>query len=235
MARAQLSQLAETPISSEQCVRAAAILTYARESVGSLHDAMELCRQQRGRPRGVLTNQEQDILRAILIMAAAGLDAMTKQLIRDCLPDLIKISPQAQTGLRTFTQRRLRGETEGGDLPGRSAFLARVLAAPSHQSQIIEEYIDDLTGGSLQSAEALMRVCSALGLGADRMGIRPPEIQPIFDMRHAIVHELDIDFSNPRRPRTSRGVAAMLDCTNKVLQLAESVLRAADRALQTIP
>jgi hypothetical protein len=39
--------------------------------------------------RGMSTDEEQDLLRAMLVTAAPGLDAMTKQLIRDALPKVV--------------------------------------------------------------------------------------------------------------------------------------------------
>ncbi len=62
------------------------IFQNAHSSSLALFQAFELARKERGRNRGITTNLEQDILRAMLVMAYAGLDAGLKQVIQDVLP-----------------------------------------------------------------------------------------------------------------------------------------------------
>ena len=70
------------------CSKAAVILARTHESADALLKAFELAQQERGTPRGMSTDDEQDLLRAMLVMTAAGLDSMLKQLIRDALHNL---------------------------------------------------------------------------------------------------------------------------------------------------
>jgi hypothetical protein len=72
------------------CKSAGRILETAHDSAGALLKAFDLARTQRGRSAGMSTDQEQDLLRVMLVMAAAGLDGMVKQLIRDTLPSLLE-------------------------------------------------------------------------------------------------------------------------------------------------
>jgi len=58
------------------------------------------------------TDEEQDLLRAMLVMAAAGLDSMTKQLIRDALPQVVHRTGAAREGLEKFLARQLTGDVE---------------------------------------------------------------------------------------------------------------------------
>ena len=134
---------------AEQCAKAAVILERTHDSADALLKAYDLARTQRGKPRGISTDDEQDLLRAMLVMATAGLDSMLKQLIRDTLPDLVRYDDRVREGFEKFIARSLR---EGPESAAGVKFLARVLAAPSYQEQAIEEYIADLAGGSLQSA-----------------------------------------------------------------------------------
>ncbi len=62
--------------------------------------------------RGMTTDEEQDLLRAMLVSAASGLDAMTKQLIREALPIIIQIGKEALAELEKFVTRRLRDGTD---------------------------------------------------------------------------------------------------------------------------
>src|SRR5712691_1458226 len=63
---------------SPLCKSAGRILETAHDSAGALLKAFDLARTQRGRSAGMSTDQEQDLLRAMLVMAAAGLDGMVK-------------------------------------------------------------------------------------------------------------------------------------------------------------
>ena len=76
-------------LKSSKSKTAALIYEYSVESANALWAAYDLARLNRGKPRGITTDQEQDILRAMLIAAASGLDASIKQLIRDCLQALL--------------------------------------------------------------------------------------------------------------------------------------------------
>ena len=67
-------------------------------------------------------------------------------------------------GFEKFIARSIRGDVDNPESTAGVKFLARILAAPSQQQQTAEEYIADLTGGSLQSAAELSRAISALGL-----------------------------------------------------------------------
>jgi hypothetical protein len=50
---------------------------------------------------------QQDLLRAALLFAAAGVDSMVKQLIADALPAVIERSEGARAKLEDYVDRRL--------------------------------------------------------------------------------------------------------------------------------
>lgn len=54
------------------------------------------------------TDEEQDILRAMLIFSSAGLDSMVKQLIRDALPEIIRKSEGAFEMFKTHIERKMK-------------------------------------------------------------------------------------------------------------------------------
>lgn len=68
--------------------------------------------QARRGARGTTTDDQQDLLRSMFVFAMAGLDATTKQLIRDALPVLVLVSARAEKRLEEFATKRL-------DEPGR--------------------------------------------------------------------------------------------------------------------
>lgn len=171
------------------------------------------------------TDQEQDILRAMLVMACAGLDSALKQLIRDCLPLVVKASPDAEAELEKFTERQIRGEDEFGT---NVKYLAHVLAGSSPYSRVIESYIDALTGDSLQSAEQLFKAIAALGISASAIGLDKKTYQPIFVARNQIIHELDIDLDGQQRKRNIRGVDDMIEWADMILGLTRRIIESTD-------
>jgi len=174
------------------------------------------------------TDQEQDLLRAMLVMATAGLDSMSKQLIRDSLPVLISCSDQAQNSFERFIARKLGDDKVSRDRVAANKFLARILSKPSPQIQLVEEYIFDLTKGSLQSSESLFQVAGALGVDPPTAGIDPTVLSPIFSIRNSIVHELDINLDAQRRNRHVRSQTSMISNTNRILLVSAGILHCVD-------
>ncbi|MBI3458180.1 MAG: hypothetical protein HY002_20600 [Candidatus Rokubacteria bacterium] len=216
---------------SERAQNAFEILLRARESADALLKAYDLYRAERGHIGGISTDAEQDMLRAMLVMAAAGLDATAKQLVKDCLPTLAKKKGRVREGLEKFIARSIRPEDEATDSPSGPRFLGRVLAAGSTQDAVIEEYVRELTGGSLQSADQVFRVFSALGLPTDK--IDRSRLQEIFLVRNKIIHELDIALEKKGRKRIHRGLDEMMRDANYLLELSALQIRGVDVALES--
>ena len=208
----------------EESRKAYLILKYSHESAKSFLDAFETVRAQRGAQRGATTDEEQDLLRAMVVMAAASLDSLLKQIIRDSVPTLIHLDESVWEGLEKFLARRLRTEAEEATGAKAHAFLARILAADSQQAQVIEEYVHDLTGTSLQSDKEVMKAISALGLEAGELEIDASILKPIFETRNRIIHEFDINFEAARRNRQSRTMEQMISHTNNLLTVATAIL-----------
>ena len=133
-------------VASPFLAKAALIFQYTHNSASSLVAAFDDAKAKRGNPRGVLTDQEQDILRAALVMCCAGLDAALKRSIRDCLANLLDNNALVRDGFEKFIRKRISGEGDVLELPGRAKFLALVLADRAPRSRLIEEYIKELTG-----------------------------------------------------------------------------------------
>src|SRR5690349_14702081 len=120
-------------------------LTSAYEAVDAVLVTLETVRQLRkqkgGDIRGRLTAPEEDLLRAAVVFTGAGLDSVLKQLIRDTLPDLLRMSDQAHEKFEAFARDRL-GTGEIAD----SAMIARYLTSENPRDRLIEDYIYELTG-----------------------------------------------------------------------------------------
>jgi hypothetical protein len=142
------------------------ILEHTHEAARALLGAFDIVRKGRkGGLKGATTDQGQDILRAMLVLAAAGVDSMTKPLIRDSLRPLLPKQPAARSELRQFVHRKLRIDSAEANPEEFGEFLTNLIVAETVRDQAIGEYIDYLTGSSLQSAEELIQAARALGIG----------------------------------------------------------------------
>lgn len=184
-----------------------------------------------------MTHAEQDLLRAMLVFAGAGLDSLLKQLIRDSLQALARQDSAVQEELETFVGRRLRGDPligQGDAGAGGRQFLAHILVASTPQQRVAEEYIKDLTGESLQSAERLFRATKALGVTPDELKLEAKELKAIFDARNEIIHEMDIRLESKQkkaRKRRSRTIDDMTQKAERLLAVGQKVIDAVERKL----
>jgi hypothetical protein len=218
---------------SPLCKSAGRILEAAHDSAGALLKAFDLARTQRGRSAGMSTDQEQDLLRAMLVMAAAGLDGMVKQLIRDALPSLLERDSKAQTSFEVFVERQFRPDIEGVAPPATPKYLARLLSRPEPHKVLIDDYIRKLTDGSLQSSQSLYLVVGALGLWPPEVDVDERALTPIFSVRNKIIHELDINLKATRRTRNVRGMDKMIEQTDRLLMVGEKILKGVNGKLGT--
>jgi hypothetical protein len=219
------------PASSE-CALAFQVLEYTHDTSSSFLDAFESVRKQRGAV-GTPTDEEQDLLRAMLVMASAGLDAVAKQLIRDCLLPLVGASAQVREAFQGFVEKRLRGRTADSETVAGfdPKFAAAALVAPDTRGHLVEALAAELTSGSLQSLDELKRVATFLGGDPRDVESRKTSLKAAFDARNQIIHEMDIDFSQVNRNRFSRTKKSMVQNTNALLEAAQYLLGAVDRCL----
>ena len=218
-------------VSSPLLAKAALIFQYTHTSASSLLIAFDDAKTKRGGKRGVLTDQEQDILRAALVMTCAGIDAVLKQAIRDCIETLLETDKSVRDGFERFIRKRIGGEGDVLELTSGSKFLATVLAEASPRKRLIEEYIRELTGESLQAAEEIMRTTAALGLDPKTLSLDIPRLKDIFSIRNKIIHELDINLDAPNRKRKVRSQTDLVDNSDLVLKTTKAVVEALDKKL----
>jgi hypothetical protein len=207
------------------------IYEYTHISVSSLIHAFDDAKAKRGNVRGVLTDQEQDILRAALVMGCAGVDAVLKQTIRDTIEVLLEKDKAVRDGFEKFIHKRISGESDVLELAGGAKFLASILAVREPRRKLIEDYIKALTGDSLQSAEEIMRTIAALGLDPGPMQIDIARLKVIFGIRNKVIHELDIDLSAKSRKRRVRGQSDLLESADFILNVTGTIVEAVDARL----
>ena len=107
--------------------------------------------------------------------------------------------------------------------------MSRILADRSPRDRLVEEYIRELTGESLQSAEEVMRTLGALGIEYKALNLDIQRLKEIFHLRNKIIHELDIDLDALKRKRKVRSQSDLLDNADHILTVTRTILRELNR------
>lgn len=172
----------------------------------------------------------------MILFAGAGLDSCAQQIVRDALPVLVTKNEDAGAALVGFTARRIRKQSE--DVVTVDAkFLAEVLIGgrpgATAEETVIDMLIEELTGSSMQSVEELRRVAQHLGVANDGPLVASiNSLRSAFQIRNRIAHDMDIQFTSGRgRNRRPRRRDDMVQEANKMLEAAERLVAAVDRAL----
>lgn len=202
------------------------ILCNAHEAASSFLGTFLDARASRA-VRGTLTDKEQDLLRAMLIFSASGLDSMVKQMIYDTLQEVINADQGATVMFKSYIERRIK---RGDELDYK--FLAGVIAESDPRTLMISDLIESLRSSSLQSKEQLLKVASFFNIPSRQLSTNLTLLDDIFGARNQIAHEMDIDFTQPNRRRRPRSKTKMVAFTNEVFKLADSFLRQVDNKLE---
>ena len=212
----------------DSLTRAFLILKYSHDSAEAMLEALDAVRSKRQAKKGRLTDEEQDLLRSMVVMAASGLDSVVKWLIRSALPPLCQSDSDVEGGYLKHVSGKIQQGTDGGKIKA-TTFLAKVLSSDQPRTLLIEDYIYELTGSSMQSADQLFKAAAALGIS--HKVICSKTLKPIFIARNQIIHELDINFEEARGNRRSRRKADMIRYANQLLGLTEVVYLACEEKL----
>jgi hypothetical protein len=201
------------------CEFAFLILCNAHDTSSSLLDIFNTTRHSRS-ARGTPTDEEQDLLRAMLAFAGAGLDSMIKQLVNDALPAVIDRQDGAAESFRSFIEKRIN---RGDELDHR--LVSEVLCDRSPRDRLVRTLTEELTAGSLQSTEAVLRTGSFFDIPSNNICADPAGLTKVFRSRNQMIHEMDVDFSQPNRNRRPRRKQAMVEGTNLIFLVARNFLR----------
>ncbi len=224
MTDTSLGNYPQRPIAGS-CQNAYIISRRSLDAASSFLDTFVAVRKER-QAIGTPTDEEQDLLRGMLVFSCAGLDSLVKQLIREALPSVIDQAAGAEEMFRVFIERRLsRGDKFDHRL------LADVLAERDPRARLARELVRDLTSGSLQSKEELFRAASYFDIPTHVLTSSPDLVQEIFEARNQIVHEMDIDFGQSNRNCRPRRKKAFIDYSKEVFRLGGVFLAEVDRRL----
>jgi len=211
-------------------VDAYTVLMNAYEASDSFFRAFDDVRRLRG-AKGTPTDEEHDLLRAGLVFAAAGLDAMVKQLIQDVLPEVIKKDNAALDQLADFVRGKLyRTNSLSPQLD--IGFLSQVLVSQQPRQAAEQQLVHDLREESLQSKDQLLRAAAFFAIPALKITNSPNELQKIFIIRNQITHEMDIDLRQSNRKRRPRKRDQMIDFASVLLEAATNFFSAVEEKVR---
>lgn len=207
---------------SNECDNAFIILCNAHDASSSFLDIFETTRKGR-KAKGTPTDEEQDLLRAMLAFASSGLDSMIKQLIKDSLRSVIDRNAGAAESFSTYIEKKI---VKDDDLDHR--LIARALCDVTPRGRLIDELLRDLTSGSLQAKDAIYRAGSFFDIPSKELSRNPDQLQKVFECRNEIIHEMDVDFAQKNRNRRPRRKQTMIDNTNVIFEVANNFLESVD-------
>lgn len=202
------------------------ILIKTTESVNSFN---ALYREGRSGASGPSTHEQQDLYRAVLVFACAGLDVFVKQLVKNKLPQLLEVDKDVQVKFKESVRRGL--EKDEKEILNTVA-LALIDQTP--RNVFLNAYIKTMTGNSLQSVSELRRVSEASGLDTKKIFTdnKANTLKDAFIARNQIIHEMDINISDSTsrttgyRTRRQRKAMVMEEHTKSILGLAEELFSA---------
>ena len=206
-------------------INAYIILCNTHDAASSFLDIFESTRKSR-KAKGASTNEEQDLLRAMLVFATSGLDSVVKQLIQDALSLVIKKDEGSLRVFKNYVENKI---IKSGQINAK--LLAMALGSENPREELMQELVRDLTSNSLQSKDELLKVASYFNIPSAQLTNDFTLLERIFIVRNQIIHEMDIDFHQAKRNRRPRGYPEMIKFTNEILRLALVFLNVVDGKL----
>lgn len=176
--------------------------------------------------RGRLGGPQVDILRASLVFAGAGVDAVLKRLIQDTIRPICSCNEQAREKFSEFIVSYLQGQGTPVNLSNLAAVL---ISEGGSAAALINAYERKLTGNSLQSVDEVDAVCGALGISNSELRKRTSPkakdslLRRAFVARNQIIHELDLT-GDPRHPRTHRGLEDVRKLCRESLEVTQLIV-----------
>lgn len=196
------------------------------KTVDSVNSFNALYKAGRAGVKGPSTHDQQDLYRAMLIFACAGLDVFVKQLVKNKIPQLIIADKEAENKFKEYVKRGLKKDDK--EILNT---IALALIDNTPRDIFLKEYIKSMTGESLQSVSELRKVSESSGLDTKKIfnDTKTNMIKDAFIARNQIIHEMDISVGESAyrttgyRTRRQRVSTVMEKHTKSILNLAEEL------------
>ncbi|MER0442994.1 hypothetical protein ABR738_00130 [Streptomyces sp. Edi4] len=234
LTRVELSELPRKPVGGIEIQRSWSRLVATYWAVSGLFTTLNELRAAQDDMRGAISETHRDQARAAIVFTAAGIDACLRTLLRDALQTLLQTDGPAHGAFIRHFMRK-----DGGRLAGElSSATKKAIVDIDPRSALIDLYVADLTGSSIQGSKELANCRSALGLDDD------PALadailkshQPFFNARHEVVHELDLVDPSGKgtRSRRHRDITVVGEQCDGALRLMYDFIAPTARAVRQV-
>jgi len=198
------------------------ILTNCYSAVSYFHEIYKILRKKE---KGGTTAEQQNLLRAMLLFSAAGLDAVVKQVIRDSLEMVISKDSGAKEMFKSYVESRIKKvelieSTPREVVTINTKFLSEVLTDNNPQKKLIIDMVDKLTGDSLQSVDQLLRIAAYFAIPREKIIKNLNLAKDVFIARNQITHEMDVNLEQIRCNRRQRSQKDMALYTNTINEIS---------------
>lgn len=194
------------------------ILNTTKETIESFFKIYEELNKQE-------KNRKQDLLRAVVLFACSGIDAVIKQLISDTLEEIIKRDEGAQKNFKNYIEKKIKNNNESYN----SKLLSEIFSSDDKpKDTLIRILKNELKANSLQSAEELSKVASFFNVETPNI----EKIKEVFIVRNQITHEMDIDMSSKSIIRRKRNKSEIMDYSKRIVRLAENYIKSVETKLK---
>lgn len=227
MAKRQIHQPPKDP-GKPECREPYIVLESAHESVAHLLSVFDEPRGE-GRSRGAPPNVEQDVLRAMVLLAGAGLDSTLKQLVSTALPKLVWTDKAVAKAVHKYLEARMDAQPEvlpEDDGWPHGKYLLALLFKRSPRQTFMNDLTKRLAGRSLQSLRALEQTTDLFCLKLGDLGVSKEDIKDAIEVRNRIAHEMDVSFTRRAGQRHRRECRreTMVKHANALLDVAGAIL-----------
>ena len=201
-----------TPVVQEDCTCYMAAAIYAT-GMNTCVNLFALVQSQ--------TANKEDLLRAILLFACSTIDSVAKQLLKDCLEELINADEGAQKTFEEYISRQIDKEPK--------KVLARALSKPDYRGELIKILQESMAGKSLQSYAQISELTARFGIATAAV-ITQEDAAKVFDVRQKITHEMDIESLSTSGTSAQRRTRA----ESELKELTECILTSSCKLIQEV-
>ncbi len=179
--------------------------------------------------QGAPPQKDQDILRAMVVIAGAALDATVKSIIENSYHWLVDHDDLVRSeAAKTIHRVALKKLDEKGEK------FASLMLADRLKQALVDLVVADVTRESLQSTKKLKEVAERLGIQSDlKINESEQKLNAAFIARNQIVHEMDLETETERRwNRRRRGKDEMARYAKVLLDIADKFIQKIDARLK---
>jgi hypothetical protein len=176
------------------------------------------------------TPEKQDLLRAMLLFSASGLDATIKRLIKDALYEVAEANQGSFEQLRSYIGKKIIKSDSQGKYQEAvlidTDILTSLLLTDDPKKKVIDVLGDDLLQTSFQSADQVLRAAAYFAIETEKITDDVSKMRNIFKVRNKITHESDFVDSEDDGDidRVSRDENEMIEMTNDLLKITYNLI-----------